>query len=132
MSVLITHVRMAGHALMELQAIVVIARCNTLAATVNKESGAPQTHVRMEACVLKQLTPSCVTAQSSILVILANRGGDAFLIHAKIEACAVNNLQGLTAAVHQGTMAPTVNLKITVCLIPVDMVCHSTLVYSCS
>ena len=78
----------------------------------------------MEACVLKQLTLSCATAQSSIPVILVNRGGDAFLIHAKMEACAVKNLQGLTAAVHQGTMAPTVNLKITVCLIPVELVCR--------
>ena len=73
---------------------------------------------------MKQLTLSCATAQSSIPVILANRGGDAFLIHAKMEACAVKNFQGLTAAVHQGTMAPTVNLKITVCLIPVELVCR--------
>ena len=124
MSVLVTHVRTVGHALMELQAIVATVHCNTLVATVNKESCAPQTLVRMEACVLKQLTLSRATAQSSIPVILVNRGGDAFLIHAKMEACAVKNLQGLTAAVHQGTMAPTVNLKITVCLIPVELVCR--------
>ena len=36
-SVLVIHVRVVGHALMELQAIVAIACCNTLAATVNKE-----------------------------------------------------------------------------------------------
>ena len=122
MSVLLIHVRMAGHALMELQAIVAIARHNTLVVTVNKDSGVPQTHVRMEACVLKQLTPSCATAQSSILVILVNRGGDAFLIHAKMEVCVVKDPLGLTAPAHHNTMARTVNLKTTVCLIPVGMV----------
>ena len=100
MSVLVTHVRMVEHALMELQAIVATVHCSTLATTVNKDSGATQTRVRMEVCVLKQLTPSCATVQSSILETLVNRGGDASLIHANTEACVVRNFQGLTAAVH--------------------------------
>ena len=94
---------MAGHVLMELQAIVVIACCITLAATVNKESGVPQTHVRMEVCALKQLTPFCATAQSSILVILVNRRSGAFFIHAKMEARVVKDLIHPDALAHQST-----------------------------
>ena len=125
MSVLVIHVRMVGHALMELQAIVAIACCNTLVVTVNKDSGVPQTHVKMEVCALKEMTPFCATAQSSILVILVNRRSGAFFIHAKMEVCVVKDHIHPDALAHQSTQAPIVSAGITVTLTLAEMVAHA-------